>query len=433
MQTLFDRSKCQELLSCIIKQHWRGHANGAVLCFDLGHSHESVSDAVNRLRTRLDAADLIAPIGFKKLIVAPATPMDEIETTALAVFLLDVLAEPSPGGRKISLSPHVGIAFYPQNGTVAADLLRNADVALVQADWNDQSFLYSEVYPATECAERQDLERELRTAIFEGQLELHYQPLLDIKTESIAGFEALVRWNHPTRGMLPPDAFMPVAEKTGLVVALGEYVLATACQEAASWSVPLAVAINISPAQFCQTELVDVVSEVLAASGLSPDRVELEITETVLISEAGKALNILESLKRLGVKISLDDFGTGYSNLNYLHRYQFDKLKIDKYFIDSLGKDKTSTTIVKVILGLARSLGLAVTAEGVETAQQLAFLKAEGCDQVQGFLIGRPMPAPTIALPASRPVARQKAVTNDSRRVLEASGHLVETDLRPRG
>jgi EAL domain-containing protein (putative c-di-GMP-specific phosphodiesterase class I) len=239
--------------------------------------------------------------------------------------------------------------------------------------------------------ERRALQLDLRAAIDRGELELYFQPQALVKDEIVA-FEALLRWHHPLRGFVPPGVFIPVAEESGLIISIGEWVLRTACREAAQWTNPILVSVNLSPVQFRHGDLPSLVHAVLLETGLPATRLELEVTEGVLIDDFSRTVTILRRLKALGVRIAMDDFGTGYSSLSYLQAFPFDKIKIDQRFISNLGHDGQSATIVRAVIGLARGLAIPVVAEGVETQAQLDFLAAEQCDKVQGFLIGRPEP-----------------------------------------
>jgi EAL domain-containing protein (putative c-di-GMP-specific phosphodiesterase class I) len=244
--------------------------------------------------------------------------------------------------------------------------------------------------------ERRALQHELRAAIENNELVLHYQPQARIGGE-IIGFEALVRWHHPIRGIIPPNMFIPIAEESGLIVELGEWILRKACGEAASWPKPLHVAVNLSPVQFRHGDLPSLVHTILLETGLAPRRLELEVTEGALINDFARAVSILRRTKMLGVSIAMDDFGTGYSSLSYLQSFPFDKIKIDRTFIANLTENHYSATIVRAVIGLGHGLDLPVLAEGVETAEQLAFLARESCDEVQGFHIGRPAPIESYA------------------------------------
>jgi EAL domain-containing protein (putative c-di-GMP-specific phosphodiesterase class I) len=241
--------------------------------------------------------------------------------------------------------------------------------------------------------QRREMEQDIALAIATGSFDLAFQPLFgsDSRNE-VVGFEALLRWSNQGRGPIPPDEFIPVAEETGLILPLGTWVLETACREAASWPGCYRIAVNVSPRQLASGDFASLVSDVLRRTGLAPDRLEIEITETVLIKEAAVAMGVLRRLKALGVRIALDDFGTGYSSLSYLQRFPFDKVKIDKSFVQSLTDSANARAIVGAILAMCRQLGLQVTAEGIETSEQLAQLRAQDCDQIQGFLLGRPIP-----------------------------------------
>ncbi len=250
---------------------------------------------------------------------------------------------------------------------------------------------------ATIARQQAGLAEELRSAILAGQLLLHYMPLASAADGRLCGFEALVRWSHPTRGLVPPLDFIPLAEESGLIGPLGEWVLRRACADAAAWPDDVRVAVNLSPRQVHQAEILDLVCEVLDATGLPPARLELEITETALFEDVGRALDNLRALKARGLRIAMDDFGTGFSSLATLQSFPFDTLKIDKSFVQAIHNDARATAIVRAVLGLGHSLGMPVVAEGVESEEQLAFLRAEGCAEVQGFGIGRPVPLEALA------------------------------------
>jgi predicted signal transduction protein with EAL and GGDEF domain len=292
----------------------------------------------------------------------------------------------------------MGIALFPDDGESADDLLKNADMALYQAKSDGRSrhrFFQKDM--DLKAQERRAIEADLRTALAAGQLELHYQPLVDISGNRVSGFEALLRWRHPIKGMIPPGDFIPIAEATGLIIPIGEWVLRTACAEAATWRDEMTVAVNLSAIQFRALNLVNTVIGALAHSGLAPERLELEITETVLLAETETTLATLHKLRDFGVRIALDDFGTGYSSLSYLRGFPFDKIKIDRSFVKDLSDRVDCTAIIAAISGLAKSLGMTTTAEGVETQQQLEFLRLQGCTQAQGFLFSPAMPRAGLA------------------------------------
>jgi EAL domain-containing protein (putative c-di-GMP-specific phosphodiesterase class I) len=243
---------------------------------------------------------------------------------------------------------------------------------------------------------RRSLEMDMREAIETGGFELHYQPLMTLANNGICGFEALLRWNHPTRGYIPPAEFIPLAEETGFIVRIGEWVLREACRTAATWPKHLMIAVNLSPVQFRNDGLVQLVTSALASSGLAPNRLEIEITETVLLADSSTTLAILFQLKHLGVHVAMDDFGTGYSSLSYLQKFPFDKIKIDRSFINELPNGGTALNIVRAVASLANGMGIETTAEGIETQQQLDMIRNEGYTQIQGFFISKPLPASEI-------------------------------------
>jgi diguanylate cyclase (GGDEF)-like protein len=316
----------------------------------------------------------------------------------LAARLMNVAgADIEIDGHLIRTGLSIGIAIYPNDGTDAAALLANADSGLHRAKREGRgSVRFFEAQMDQRLRERRALQHDLRAAIEHDELRVYYQPQAAIDGR-ILGFEALVRWQHPTRGLVSPGLFVPLAEETGIIVSIGEWMLRRACREAASWDRPLQIAINLSSVQFRHGDLPGLVHSILLETGLAPHRLELEVTESVLIDDFSRAVAILRRLKALGVRIAMDDFGTGYSSLSYLQAFPFDKIKIDQAFISNLDKSPQSAAIVRAIIGLGRSLSLPVTAEGVETAEQLAFLAKESCDEVQGYLIGKPLPIEAYA------------------------------------
>ena len=298
---------------------------------------------------------------------------------------------------RLHIGLSIGIAIFPTDGTDAASLIGNADAALHRAKSGGRgSIRFFEADMDQRLRERRLLVHDLHSAIDRGELLVYYQPQARLDGE-ITGFEALLRWRHPARGMIPPAEFIPAAEEGGLILAIGEWVLREACREATSWPKPLKIGINLSPLQFRHGDLPGLVHSVLLETGLAPGRLELEITESVLVDDFMRGLTILRRLKLLGVHIAMDDFGTGYSSLYNLQAFAFDRIKIDQSFISSLETSRQSATIVRAVIGLGRGLDLPVIAEGVETHEQLAFLTAEDCSEVQGFLVGRPMPITAYA------------------------------------
>ena len=323
-------------------------------------------------------------------------------------FLLD--------GYNVRVGASVGVALYPQDGGDPDTLRRNADAALYRAKEEGRATIrFFEAGMDERLRERRMLQQDLKSALARDELILHYQPQAALVGDVI-GFEALLRWMHPERGLIAPNVFVPVAEESGLIIPIGEWVLREACREAASWEKPLQIAVNLSAVQFQHGNLPQTVAAILAETGLPGCRLELEITESVLIGDFARALSILRQLKTLGVRIAMDDFGTGYSSLSYLQSFPFDKIKIDRSFIANIDTNPQSAAIVRAVLGLGRGLGLPVLAEGVETEAQLAFLVREHCSEVQGYLIGRPeLPAnyaTMIARPGAPPPSREMALAS---------------------
>ena len=292
----------------------------------------------------------------------------------------------------------IGITVAPGDGTDKAQLLKNADLALYRAkDEGRGQYRFFEPEMDNRMQVRRELELDLRKALDLEEFELYYQPLINLNENKLIGFEALLRWNHPTRGLVSPADFVPVAEETGLINPLGEWVLHRACAEAATWPDDIKVAVNLSPAQFRSGNLTLVVTNALAASGLPANRLELEITESTLLQDDEGTRAILHQLREIGARIAMDDFGVGYSSLSYLRSFPFDKIKIDRSFVSDLAKGKDGDAIVRAVAGLAGALGMVTTAEGVETEEQLKVVRAEGCTEMQGYLVSRPRPAEEIA------------------------------------
>jgi diguanylate cyclase (GGDEF)-like protein len=394
-------------LESIMHDAERQSAECAVLCFDLdrfklvndlfGHQvGDGVLTAVAaRLRSLTRPADAVARISGDEFVVAMAPSTNPDAAGLMAARLVDALAEPMMvAGQQVCIGVSIGISMYPSDGIDAGDLLRNADMALYQAKRDGRgTHRFFELRMNEKLRNRQHLEMELRRAIEVEEFELYYQPLVDTRGQRIIGYEALIRWNHPERGLVSPADFIPIAEESGLIVNLGRWVLETACQEAALWPDDMQVSVNVSPLQIQKPDLVDSVADILSRTGLAPHRLELEMTESVLIHHPEQALDTLTRLKALGLRLSLDDFGTGYSSLSYLRRFPFNKIKIDRSFIQTLGEDGESGVLARSIVALGHGLGLQVTAEGVETVEQYRFLEKESCNQVQGYFFGKPQPA----------------------------------------
>ena len=329
---------------------------------------------------------------------------------ALAHRIVATLSEPYDlGEHNIVVGASVGVALAPGDSMRAELLLKMADMALYRAKADGRGtarFFKPEM--DNEMQARRTLELDLRRAVLLNEFEIHYQPLVDVPSGCISAMEGLVRWRHPERGLVRPDEFIPIAEETGLIVPIGGWVLRRACMDAATWPAPVRVAVNISAAEFKGIGLVEAVSGALAEAGLPPDRLELEITESALLTDTETNLGILGALRTMGVRIALDDFGTGYSSLNYLRSFPFDKIKIDRSFVQDIATSADCKAIVRAVTSIGGHLGIATTAEGVETVAQLEHVRAQGCDQVQGYLFSRPVPAPDVALLlTTRQVVRQ--------------------------
>jgi diguanylate cyclase (GGDEF)-like protein len=378
----------------------------AVLALDLSR-FKAINDAfghaagdqilvlvASRLKAALRAADTLARVGGDEFIVLQAEVEQPVAAGELAQRLTEVLSEPFElNGHQPVIGASVGIALYPLDGDSAAVLLRNADTALYRAKTDGRdTYRFFEAQMDAQLHERLTLEEDLRHAIGTDQLRLHYQPTFSAITGLIGSFEALLRWQHPVRGNILPMVFIPIAEDTGMICTIGTWVLEEACRAAAAWADPKGIAVNLSAVQLRNGQLPTQVADILRRSGLQPGRLELEVTETMLIGDPGHALATLHELREIGVRIACDDFGTGYSSFSYLKNLAFDRIKIDKSFVQELGVAPSALRIVQAIIAMAKSLDMDVTAEGVETEKQFAMLCEQGCDAIQGFLLGRPVP-----------------------------------------
>ncbi|MBK5650692.1 MAG: EAL domain-containing protein, partial [Rhizobium sp.] len=366
----------------------------------LGHQigDELLRAIADRLRSCLGETDIAARLGGDEFAVIQTAVRNQTQTMQLLAAIYRAIRQPIEcSGHLITADASIGIAVAPTDGLDLDQLLRNADLALYGAKSDGRrTYRFFESGMDARAKARRSLELELRQAIADGSFELHYQPLLHLEHSQVSCCEALLRWRHPERGTISPADFIPVAEDTGLINDLGHWVLNTACREAVSWPNHIHVAVNVSPVQFKSQTLALNVAAALAASGLAPSRLELEITEAVLIRDDEAALDVLHQLRELGVRIALDDFGTGYSSLSYLQRFPFDKIKIDRAFIKDLAGTGASSTIVQAVVNIAAASDMTTTAEGVETEQQRNLLRILGCTEMQGYLFSRPVPAAEV-------------------------------------
>jgi predicted signal transduction protein with EAL and GGDEF domain len=336
----------------------------------------------------------LARLGGDEFAVIARCAKTRAALDELANSLIKVIREPFElGGYHVRTTISIGMAIGPADGQDADELVVAADLALYAAkERNRDGYQFYQSSMTKELTERRQIEVDLHDAIEHDELELYYQPIVRLHDNSVVGFEALARWNHRTKGFVPPSDFIPVAEDTGMMTRLGEWALTEACAKIAQLPFDANIAVNLSPVQFSAPDLLDVVQRALKKSGLPPRRLELEITERLLMENSERTLSMLRRLRELGVRIALDDFGTGYSALSYLRKFPLDKIKIDRSFITDIATRSDQVAIVQAVLSIARALGMTVTAEGVETALQKDFLKALGCDNAQGFLLGKPVP-----------------------------------------
>ncbi len=412
----------------------------------LGHEAGDalLREAATRLQRQVRTGDTVARIGADSFAIVQTALAEPVSPESFAQRLIEVLSEPyAVDNATVIVGASVGIAL-PAPGLdqapVDADaLLRNADLARQQARQDGGGAVrFFAPQMDTNAQERRLLEIDLRQALERREFELHYQPLISVHSRRISGFEALLRWHHPVRGMVRPDMFIPLAEEVGLIAAIGEWVLRRACAEAARWPEGISVAVNLSPLQFTRDGLVEQVQSAIAEAGIAPQRLELEITERVPLRENTDTLATLHRLRALGVRISMDDFGTGYSSLSYLRSFPFDKIKIDKSFGHGMDAGSAGTgeseAIVRAIAGLGMSLGIATTAEGVETVAQLNALVADGCTEMQGYLFSPPRPAGEVARllaaadswpgatdAASKPAGTKETPLDPSRQLVRAA------------
>src|SRR6266481_5825320 len=365
----------------------------------------------DRLRRLVREHDTIARMGGDEFAIAQVGVAQPSDAISLAQRVIEAVGEPYEiDGHQVVIGTSVGIAISATDGPSPDLLLRNADLALYRAKSGGRGTLrFFEPEMDARMQARRLMESDLRRALVEHEFEVHYQPIVNLQSNEISAFEALIRWQHSERGMVSPAAFIPLAEEIGLIVPLGEWVLRTACSAAARWPDHTKICVNLSAVQFRSRGLVEVVIGALATSGLRPGRLELEITETVLLADTEATLAVLHQLRGLGVRIAMDDFGTGYSSLSYLQTFPFDRIKIDRSFIKGVAEDIGSLNIVRAVAALAKGIGMATTAEGVETQEQLDAVKAEGCTEMQGFLFSRALPSHDIERLF---LSKQKAIEN---------------------
>jgi diguanylate cyclase (GGDEF)-like protein len=367
----------------------RGHAVGDSLLREVGF----------RLRACAGASDTVIRLGGDEFALVRIDRQQRRDATSLARFIIAELSRLYEiDGYQVRVGASVGVAFPPEGGELLPDLLRSADIALyaAKADGGGSHQLFDPGMEET-VRSRRALEMDLREALLRQELEVYYQPLVQLDPRRVSGFEALVRWHHPIHGMVMPGRFIPMAEETGLIAGIGQWVLRQACMEATRWPANTRIAVNISPVQFDRSDIVDVVAAALRESRLDPSRLELEITEGVVVLDTGDALATMRRLQALGVRLALDDFGTGYSSLSYLRSFPFDKIKIDQSFVRDLSEQVESQAIISAVVAVADSLGMTTTAEGVETQEQLDLLRRAGCTEAQGYLFSRPIPADQVA------------------------------------
>lgn len=405
-----NRAVFHEHLEHRLAEIGRGRGQAALLCLDLDR-FKSVNDTLghpagddllcqvaHRLQTTLQEGDVVVRLGGDEFAIIVSHFDHAHQASMLAQRVIEAVGQPLDlGGNLVTIGVSIGIALAPTDGDAAAVLFKNADLALYRAKASTgNTYCFYEAGMDAAVETRMQLEFEMREAIMCGSFALHYQPVMHLAENRVVGFEALMRWPHPTRGMIAPGEFIPLAEETGLIVPLGAWALQEACREAASWPDDLRIAVNVSAIQFQQPGLEQSVLSALAAAGLAPHRLELEITESVLVQEAEAVIACLHRLKAFGVRIALDDFGTGYSSLSYLRRFPFDKLKIDRSFVKDI-ENLSTAAIVNAIVSLGIALGMTITAEGVETEEQLEIARAQGCNEIQGYFYSRPLSADHLA------------------------------------
>ncbi|MEP7329664.1 MAG: EAL domain-containing protein, partial [Betaproteobacteria bacterium] len=372
----------------------------------LGHEagDHLLQDVARRLRHHLRESDTVARLGGDEFVVLVEDCADERELDAIAQNILNAVGRPYIlSGQEYHVTGSIGISMYPADGQDPAALLKNADIAMYLAkDRGKNNFQFYSPQQNAHSFERLALESALRHALGRSEFMLHFQPKVEIATGNIVGVEALLRWNHPDLQMVMPNQFIPLAEETGLIVPIGRWVLHTACAQSVAWQreglPPLRVAVNLSARQFAHDGLLGDIASALDETGLAPTGLELEITESMVMQDSERAVTTLTRLREMGITVSIDDFGTGYSSLGYLKRFPVDNVKVDRSFIKDLPHDQDDAAITRAVIAMAQSLRMRVIAEGVETREQLQFLREQGCDECQGYYLSRPLPADEFAL-----------------------------------
>jgi len=409
---LDNRASFDQRLDYEIKLHQRTGQQLALLCLDLdgfkgvndlyGHAagDQLLQDIAARFSTVLTEDCMLARLGGDEFAIIAPQVTDPSQVSILAENLLRSLKSTDEARTAVGglISVSIGIALYPSDARDRTELLSSADTALLRAKLDGKGiYRFFEAAMGAKLRERRSIEHDLRHAIERGELSLVYQPQAQVDTGKVLGFEVLLRWNHPVRGSVPPSDFIPIAEESGLILTIGEWVMRQACKDAAGWERPLSIAVNVSPLQLGSDNFVQSIQDILAETRLPPERLEIEITETALNRDPNRAMLALQKIKALGINIAMDDFGTGYSSLSNLQAFPFDKIKIDRSFIQDVHTNPQAAAIVRTVLSLGRGLGLPVIAEGVETSEELSFLGLEGCTEAQGYLFGRPVPIAELA------------------------------------
>ncbi len=407
---LANRALFAERLDQALAHARRNESKVAVLCVDLDHfkdvndtlghaaGDQLLREVVRRLAANLRETDTLARLGGDEFAIVQTQAHQPHDAESLATRVIELLSAPFDlDGHQAVIGASVGIALAEGGGADKARLLQEADLALYQAKSDGRGgFHFFDEAMNERLHRRKTLEADLRRALVEGQFALHFQPQVSLVADGamqrITGAEALVRWHHSTSGLMTPDRFIPLAEETNMILPLGEWVLNEACRQAATWPDAISVAVNVSAVQFRHSAFVPMVRRALDATGLPGHRLELEVTESVMMTDTEETVIIMGRLRQMGVRLAMDDFGTGYSSLGYLRKFRFDKIKIDKSFVRHLGEGGEAEAIVRAVVGISRALGVSANAEGVETEEQASLLRAEGCGEVQGFLYGRPMP-----------------------------------------